>query len=123
MQRLSSEQFKSFVEAKAAAVVHFDEDWNGQYRTMMRRQMRDAERSLSDRANFGEVDCTSSPELAKSIPILNVPAVAYYGGGKLIAVLIGANQDIRGCLDRVLLGESIGQDNVAASEAIEPRLD
>jgi thioredoxin-like negative regulator of GroEL len=105
MQRLSSEQFKSFVEAKDAAVVHFDAEWDGQYRAVMRRQMRDAERSLSDQVNFGEVDCTSNPELAKSIPILNVPAVAYYADGKLIAVLIGTKQDIRACLERILRGE------------------
>jgi hypothetical protein len=69
--------------------------------------MADAEQVLAERANFGEVDCDSDPELAKSIPILNVPTVAYYRDGKLAGVLIGTNQDVRLHLERVLRGDPI----------------
>ena len=46
--------------------------------------MADAELVLAGRVNFGEVDCYSDPELAKSVPILNVLSVAYYRDGKLL---------------------------------------
>src|ERR1700720_4700346 len=82
MEPLNSQQFESFIVAKRAAAVHFDAEWNGSYRAFMRRQMREAEASLREKVNFGEVDCDASPELAKSIPILNLPSVAYYAGGK-----------------------------------------
>jgi thioredoxin-like negative regulator of GroEL len=108
MQLLSSEEFKSFVEAKPAAAVHFDAEWDSRYRPVVHRRMLDAEEALADQVNFGEVHCESNPELAKSVPILNVPSVAYYRNGTLIAALIGAEQNVRARLERVLRGESIG---------------
>jgi thioredoxin-like negative regulator of GroEL len=69
--------------------------------------MADAEQVLGGRVNCGEVDCDSDPELAKSIPILNVPSVAYYRDGKLVGALIGAGQNVRLHLERVLGGDTI----------------
>jgi hypothetical protein len=63
---------------------------------------------LGHRANFGEVDSDTDPELAKSIPVPNVPLVAYYRDGKLIGALVGAGQDVRAQIERTLLGEAIG---------------
>ena len=62
--------------------------------------MANADQVLAGRVNFGEVDCDNDPELAKSIPILNVPSVAYYWDGKLVGTLIGANQNVRLVLER-----------------------
>jgi thioredoxin-like negative regulator of GroEL len=100
-------KFGSFVAAKSAAVVHFDAEWDAANRTITRQQIRDAEASLSDRVNFCEVDCDQNPDIAKSIPIINVPSVAYYAQGKLIAVVVGTTQDIRVRLERILSGQSI----------------
>jgi hypothetical protein len=111
MEPLNSQQFESFFVAKRAAAVHFDAEWNGSYRAATRRQMREAEASLREKVNFGEVDCDASPELAKSLPTLNLRSVAYYAGGKLIAVLIGAEQNVRARVERILRGESIGQND------------
>jgi thioredoxin-like negative regulator of GroEL len=58
--------------------------------------------------DFGEVDCDSNLELAESIPVLNVSLVVYYRDGRLIAALIGAQQNIRARLERVLRGDPIG---------------
>ncbi len=95
MGKINSEHFQSLITVKRAAAVHFDAEWNESYRTVARRRMRDAESSLGTDASFGEVDCDANPELARSIPILNVPSVAYYAEGKLVAVLVGAEQDVR----------------------------
>ena len=111
MVPLDSQQFESFIAAKSAAAVHFDAEWNSSYRAVTRLQMQKAETSLSEQVNFGEADCDANPELAKSIRLLNLPSVAYYKGGKLVAVLIGAQQNVRARLERLLRGESIGPDD------------
>jgi thioredoxin-like negative regulator of GroEL len=111
MVHLGNEQFASFIAAKSAAAVHFDAEWNISYRAVTRRQMQEAEASLSEQVNFGEVDCDASPELAKSTCLLNIPSVAYYKDGKLVAVLVGARQNVRARLERILRGESIGPDD------------
>jgi len=66
--------------------------------------MADAERVPAECVNFGEVGCDSNPELAKSIPILNVPSVAYYRDGKLVPALISASQNVRLHLEYILRG-------------------
>jgi hypothetical protein len=68
-----------FVAEKPAAAIHFDADWNAKYRALIRSAMADTEQILADRVNFGETDCDRDPELAKSIPILNVPSVHTIG--------------------------------------------
>jgi thioredoxin-like negative regulator of GroEL len=104
-------RFESFIAAKSAAAVHFDAGWNSSYRALTRQRMQEAEASLSEQVNFGEVDCDANPELAKSIRLLNTPSVAYYKDGKLIAVLAGARQNVRARLERLLRGESMERDD------------
>lgn len=88
--------------------MQFDAEWDTAYRHATRRLMIEAEEALRDKANFGEVDCTRHPELAKSVSVANVPCVAYYRNGKLIAALVGAEQNVRARLERVLRDEPIG---------------
>jgi thioredoxin-like negative regulator of GroEL len=104
-------KFGSFVRAKSAAAVHFDAEWDAANRAITRRQMQEAEVLLRERVNFCEVDCDKSPDLAKSIPILNVPSVAYYAQGKLMVVIVGTTQDAHVRLERILSGEFIGHDD------------
>lgn len=108
MRLLTSTEYKSFVEAKPAAAVHFDAEWDVAYRPITRRLMLKAEEVLIDHVNFGEVECGSNRQLANSIPIPNVPCVAYYRNGRLIAALVGAEQNIRARLERIVRGEPIG---------------
>jgi hypothetical protein len=108
MRQLTTSDFESFISAKPAAAIHFDVAWDVRYRPILHGKMLEAENALGHRANFGEVDCDSNPELAKSIPVPNVPLVAYYRDGTLIAALVGADQNVRTQLERVLLGETIG---------------
>lgn len=70
--------------------------------------MEEAAALFANAANFGEVDCDEEPALASSIPVLNVPCVAYYRNGVLVAALISMNQDVCGRLSRVLRDEPIG---------------
>jgi thioredoxin-like negative regulator of GroEL len=108
MQLLTRTDVESFVAARQAAAIHFDAEWDSKYRTVVRRKIEEVKRDLGEQVNFGEVDCDLAPELAKLVPVLNVPTVVYYRDGKLVAVLVGAGQDVRGILERILRGETIG---------------
>jgi thioredoxin-like negative regulator of GroEL len=111
MRQLTSAEFESFIAAKPGAAIHFDADWDVAYRPLIRQRMLDAERELSDRANFGEVDVDRNIELAKSVRLLNVPAVGYYRDGQLVALLVGSRQNVRRQLERVMRGEATGYED------------
>jgi thioredoxin-like negative regulator of GroEL len=111
IRKLTSNDYQAFVRQKRAAVVHFDADWDVDYRLIIRLKMSEAADVLAGHVNFGEVDCGAEAELAKSIQVLNVPSVAYYLDGKLKWVLVGARQNIQGRLGRLLSGEQIGHDD------------
>ena len=107
MRLVTQTDIAVFLAEKPAAAIHCDANWDAKYRAIIRSAMADAERVLADGVNFGEVDCDRDPELARSIPILNVPSVAYYRDGKLVGALIGAEQNVRVHLDRALRGDPI----------------
>jgi hypothetical protein len=113
MRLLTGAEVQAFIAAKPAAAIHFDAEWDTTYRTIVQRKMEDAQQALGEQVNFGEIDCDLAPELAKSVPVLNVPSVAYYLKGVLIAAVIGTEQDVRGGLERTLRGETIGGEGSA----------
>lgn len=109
VQKLSADNYEDFVRQKRAAAVHFDADWDIDYRPITRRRMNDAAQALGEDVNFAEVDCDREAELARSLLVLNVPTVVYYIDGYLAGVLIGARQNILERLKRLLRGEQIGR--------------
>ena len=113
IRQLTSDDYETFVRQKRAAAVHFDADWDVGYRPITRLRMSEAAGVLAGHVNFGEVDCGREAQLANSIRVLNVPAVAYYLDGTLVGVLVGARQNIQGRLERLLRGEQIGHDDGA----------
>ena len=108
MRLLTSNEVPAFVAAKPAAALHFDADWDANPREKTRRTMLEAEAALGDYANFAEINCDANVDLANAIPVHNVPMIAYYRDGKLMAALIGAGQNVRARMERVLRGEEIG---------------
>lgn len=105
MRLLTQADFAFFLAERPAAAIHFDANWDAKYLAVTRSVMADAQRVLATHVNFGEGDCDS--ELAKSIPILNVPSVAYCRDGNLVGALIGAKQNMGLHLERVLRGDPI----------------
>ena len=81
MRVLTQADTETFLAEKPAAAIHFDASWDEDHRANTRRVMADAEQ-----VNFGEVDCDRDPELAKSIPILNVPSVVYFWTASWLAL-------------------------------------
>ena len=108
MRLLTSKDLPAFLTAKPVAALHFDAAWDARCRDQVRRSMREAEAALGEQASFAEIDCDADAKLAKSIPVLNVPLVAYYRDGRLVAALIGADQNVRARVERVLRGEKVG---------------
>lgn len=111
IQKLSGDTYEDFVGQKRVAVVHFDGDWDVDYRLITRRRMSEADEVLGEHVNFGEVDWDREVELVKSLRVFNVPTVAYYLDRHVAGVLIGARQNILGRLKRLLSGERIGHDD------------
>jgi len=119
IRKLNSEQYTSFLAEKSVAAVHFDAEWDG-YRKGVRASMIEAQEAFGDQVSFGEIDTDSNWELSRSIPVLNVPLVAYYRDGKLLAALIGADQNVRARVERVLNGQPIGyKDGTTAMHGLQ----
>ncbi len=108
MRQLTLDDYEKFVASKDVAAVHFDASWDVGHRPGVQRRMLEAHAAFGDRVSFAEVDIDAEVDLAKSLPIGNVPTVAYYVDGVLIAALIGANQNVKERVARLLRGESIG---------------
>jgi len=108
MNFLTEAELESFVAENPAVAIHFDAAWDVAGLASIERKMVDAESVFADRVAFGYVDCEQDPELAKAIPILNVPTVAYYRNGNLVAAPVGARQNVRLRLDRFLRGVIVG---------------
>ena len=107
MRQVSGAELAAFVAEQSVAAIHLDAEWDVGYRPIVRATMLEAEKALNAVANFGEVDVDGSPELAVSVGLLNVPAVAYYRDGKLAALMYGASQNIRARMEQLLRGELI----------------
>jgi hypothetical protein len=114
IQQPTGSDYEAFVGQKRVAAVHFDAAWNISYRPITRREMSEAAAVLAEHVNFGEVDCDRDPELANSIRVLNLPAVAYYVGGNLAGVRIGARKNILTRLERLLRGEQLDSNDANA---------
>jgi thioredoxin 1 len=110
MRTLTSGEFAEFIVSKPFVVVHFDATWDG-YALGVRSHMSDAEREHGQVAAFGEIDIDGAPDVAMSVGILNVPTVAYYRDGRLVAALCGASQSVRERVARVLRGDPIGHED------------
>ena len=110
IRKITSEQYAEFLAEKPVAAVHFDAAWD-KLGEMTQQSMMDAQEALGERVSFGEIDIDLNVPLCKSIPVWNVPLVAYYRDGKLVAALIGADQNVRGRVERVLNGQPIGYDD------------
>jgi thioredoxin-like negative regulator of GroEL len=111
MRQLTFNEFDRFIAAKPVAAIHIDAEWDARYRELTRSKMLEAEQAIGESASLAEIDCDQEPTLAKSIGVGNVPAVAYYRNGELVAVLMGMKQNVRARLERLLRGEAIGRDD------------
>jgi thioredoxin-like negative regulator of GroEL len=108
IRRVSEDDYESFLLEKEFAVVLFDAPWDVGPGASIRPPFEAAAEAFSSRVNFGEVNCDEFDRV-KSVPIVNVPTVAYYKGGRLIAAPVGASQDVTARTRAMLEGKRIGR--------------
>ena len=108
IRRVSEDDYESFLREKEYAVVLFDAPWDLGPGALIRPLFEKAAGAFGGRVNFGEVN-TDEFMRVRSIPVLNVPTVAYYNAGQLIAALVGAQQDVTARTQAMLDGKRIGR--------------
>lgn len=109
--RLSDERYEPFLREREYAVILFDASWDVGPGSAIQCRFERAARAFAGRVNFGEVDCDEQARVATSIPVVNVPTVAYYKDGQLIAALVSAMQDVTARTQAMLDGKRIGRND------------
>jgi len=105
---LTTSDFAAFLKRHDFAVVLFDApSWDRYFDSSLPAYKR-AKEALGHQVGFGIVDVDRDGDLAKSVPIANVPCVVYYQFGKALAVLVGASQNIKQRTRRIMAGLPIG---------------
>jgi hypothetical protein len=92
-------------------VIHIDAKWDGG-RNIVQRQLLLIEPEMATTVCFGYVDIDLEQDLPRDLKLTNVPSLAYYKGDILIALVIGARQDARDNIRRLISGEAIDQSNI-----------
>jgi thioredoxin 1 len=108
---VSEDEYESFLREKEYAVVLFDAAWDVGPGLAIRPRFERAAREFADRVNFGVIDCDEQVRVAISTAVVNVPTVAYYKGGRLIATLVGGVQDVTARTRAMLDGKRIGHND------------
>jgi len=108
---VSEEAYELFLRQKEFAVILFDAPWDVGPGAMIRPRFEKAARAFSDRVNFGEVNFDELDRVVKSVGLANVPTVAYYKDGRLIAALVSATQDVTARTQALLDGKHIGRND------------
>ena len=91
MKHLSRNEVIKAIQNHAYSVIYIDAEWNGVRIPM--QQIIDCTNDTSD-IFFGYVDCDEETRYSSDIKLVNVPAVAYYRGEALVALVIGQSQDV-----------------------------
>jgi thioredoxin 1 len=109
IHRVSEDEYESFLREKEYAVVLFDAPWDVGPGALIRPRFEKAAKAFHGRVNFGEVNCDELVRVARSIRLANVPTVAYYKDGQLLAALVSAQQDVTARTRAMLDGKRIGR--------------
>jgi len=121
IRRVSDDEYESFLQETEYAVILFDAPWDVGPGALIRPRFEKAARAFHGRVNFGEVDCDGAARAARSLGLANVPTVAYYKGGRLLAALVGARQNVAARTRAILDGRRIGRrDGWDVDDEAEP---
>jgi hypothetical protein len=99
--RLTRDAYASFIRSEKLVAILFDAPaWDKGGWAVMEPLLRQAATELVEVAALGPAE----REICHSIPVANVPCVAYYRDGQLVAGLIGIGQDVVSRVKRWPLG-------------------
>ena len=91
---------RRLVSDHEVVVLHLDAGWDG-YRAMMERKLMAYAASDPDGVSFAYADIDEYPDFARSLGLVNVPALAYYVAGDLAEVVMGLAQDVEANVARL----------------------
>ena len=98
--------FDSFIRSENVAVILLDASWTSRLGKAMKSLFVQAEHELGDLVAFGSVDVDVEGELCRaSLPVGNVPAIAYFKGSSCVNIVIGLTQDIPGNIRKIMEGQ------------------
>ena len=109
IRSVSEDEYESFLREKEYTVVLFDAPWDVGPGALIRPPFEKAARAFGGRVNFGEVNTDEFTRVPKSISVANVPTVAYFRGGQLVAAMVGAQQDVAARTQAMMDGKRIGR--------------
>ena len=115
--RVDQDNYRRFLASHEFCVLHCDAEWGVGARPIARDVIASAEREFGNRVGFGEIDVDQCVEISRELRISNVPTIAYYRAGLLVAALVGANQNVSERIRHVTRGEPIGQRDGTAPRA------
>jgi len=111
IRRVSGQEYEAFLAERIWAVVLFDAPWDIGPGAMIRPRFERAQRAFGKQASFAQVNCDEEHDLARTLGLLNLPTVAYYRSGVLVAALIGAQQDVRARTSALIYEEPLGRQD------------
>jgi hypothetical protein len=91
MKQLKGDEIREWVKSHRYAVIHIDAEWD-RYGDEVQKQMKMAAEDFSGEVALGYVDADTEGDYAREIELGNVPTVAYYRDGELVARVVGASR-------------------------------
>jgi hypothetical protein len=104
--------YAAFVAGHRFVAVLFDAPaWNMTYRLGTAERFAAAAAALGGLAALGfvDIDGPDEVEMCKALPVSNVPLIAYYRDGVLVARTIGIGQHVVARVTAVIEGRPIGR--------------
>ena len=100
-----------FLGRKPYSVIHIDARWDRRYREIVSGRIHSLEAQFQNDISFGYIDCDAEQDYAREIGVVNVPTVAYYKERRLVAAVVGIQQDVAENIKRMRRGDTLDTTN------------
>ena len=101
-----------FLCRRPYSVIHIDAGWDRRYREIVSDRIHSLESEFQEDVSFGYIDCDAEQENAREIGVVNVPTVAYYKERRLVAAVVGIQQDVAENIKRMRRGDTLDATNL-----------
>ena len=105
--KVTASELAAMTASNDFTVVHIDANWDG-CRSPVEEKMRQLDARKLEGVACAYIDCDQEGGYVDAIGLRNVPAVAYYRGTGLVAVLVGKDQNIAENLKITISGGTPG---------------
>lgn len=83
-------EYESVTESKGVTVIHFWAEWNN-YDTILKKILKELAIEFEEKVKFCSlnIDKEQFGDFLRSLPLLNIPTLAYFKNGNKIAFEVG----------------------------------